>query len=293
MKRGIITLTLVTILVMNFSIMAFTCDLETLLLNQDPYPAVPGDYVELVFQVTGVENPECGTIKFTLQDKYPVEFDPGKESTITVSGGTFTKDFSSFLMVPYKVRVDADALDGDNPIEVSFLSSKTGLPPFSGESKQFNLNVENVKADFEIYVEDFDVSTNTLTLEVLNIAKSNVEALTLEIPKQDNIIVKGSNRNILGDLDSNEYTTADFEAKPSNGQIKVKIIYTDTNGVRRNLEKEVFFDKEYFSERKSQENGSSKGTYVIIVIVLVIVGWWIWRKKKRAKERLKNKKTNF
>ena len=33
-----------------------SCVLDTTLLNQDPYPAVPGDYVNLVFQVTGLQS---------------------------------------------------------------------------------------------------------------------------------------------------------------------------------------------------------------------------------------------
>ena len=53
---------------------------------------------------------------------------------------------------------------------------------------------------------------NEITIEVLNIEASDIEALTIEIPKQDNIEVKGPNKIVVGDLDSNEYTTAEFEA---------------------------------------------------------------------------------
>lgn len=266
------------LLLLNF-VFASQCLLEPQLINQDPYPAVPGDYVELVFQVSGVQNPECGEVSVSLVDKYPIKLDPNQIVTKTVAAGTFTKDYSSFLMVPYKVRIDEDALDGGNPIELSYSSDYQGKT--STYSKNFTLNVENVKADFEIFVKDYDATTKTLTFEVLNIAESDVQALTIELPKQDSINVKGSNRNIVGDLDSNEYTTADFEATPLSDKIRLTVYYTDSNGVRRTIEKEVEFDSSYFENRNGDTKQSNTGTYVVLIIVLGLVAYYFYRRHKR------------
>jgi len=59
----------------------------------------------------------------------------------------------------------------------------------------------------------------------------------LEIPKQTNIIVKGPNRVVVGDLDSNEYTTADFEATMRDGDLTIELTYSDTINVRRTISK--------------------------------------------------------
>ena len=37
-------------------VFAGVCDLDVSLINQDPYPAIQGDYVKLVFQVDGHSN---------------------------------------------------------------------------------------------------------------------------------------------------------------------------------------------------------------------------------------------
>tara|TARA_Y100000310_G_scaffold163491_1_gene163299 strand:+ start:12084 stop:12950 length:867 start_codon:yes stop_codon:yes gene_type:complete len=263
------------------SLVSASCNLEVSMINQDPYPAVPGDYVKIVFQVKGVENAECGKVTFSLLEKYPLSFDPDTESTIEISAGTSTKDYQSFLMVPYKVRVDENALDGDNPIEVSFSNS---ISEDSYLTKQFDLNIEDVKANFEIFVKNYDYLTNILTFEILNIADSDIEALTLEIPKQEGIIIKGANKNILGDLDSNEYTTADFEAIPNEGNFQTTIYYTDKTGTRRTSEKTVSFDSSYFQERKSDQKATSKWTYVFFVALILFIIYYVRKRMKKKTE---------
>jgi hypothetical protein len=96
------------------------CSIEVSLVNQDPYPAVPGEYVKLVFQIEGVQDTNCGEVQFGLVEKYPIIFDPNATKKVSLKSGTFARDYSTHLIVPYKVRVDSDAMDGDNPIEVTF-----------------------------------------------------------------------------------------------------------------------------------------------------------------------------
>ena len=79
-------------------ISAETCNLEVSLLNQDPYPAIPGEYVEVVFQIEGIANAECGTVYFELLENYPIQFDPNTNGRVTIESGTYKKDFSSFLI---------------------------------------------------------------------------------------------------------------------------------------------------------------------------------------------------
>jgi len=285
MKRGLLLVFGIYLGIMIISFTSASCNLKVSMINQDPYPAVPGDYVKLVFQIEGVNNIECGDVTFSLLKKYPISFDPGVDSTTQISAGTSINNYQSFLMVPYKVRVDKNALNGDNPIEVSF-SNSIGNKTY--QTKQFDLNIEDVKADFEIFVKNYDYTTNILTFEVLNIADSDIKALTLEIPKQKGIIVKGADKNILGDLDSNEYTTADFEATPQNGNIKAIIYYTDKTGTRRSLTKTVLFDSSYFQGRKADVKTTSKWIYVLVIVLGLLIVYFFYRriKKKKDKKRL-------
>lgn len=206
------------------------CILNISMINQDPYPAIPGDYVKLVFQIDGVDNPECGEVSITLNQEFPFTLDPGVQSSYSTST-FYQRDYRSILVAPFKVRVDREALDGANPIEVAVGYSKSGMKTVLLE--KFNVEIEDKRADFELYVKNYDTLTNTLTLEVLNVGKADIKSLTLKIPDQENISIKGSNTNLLGDLDSNDYTTADFEATSSGGKVNIEITYTDEINVRR------------------------------------------------------------
>lgn len=271
------------LLVVMFSlalVSAESCDLNVTLLNQDPYPAVPGDYVKLVFQVENVDSSECDDITFTLPADYPIEFNPGESGTRVFEKVDYVRDYESNLLIPYEVRINEDALDGSNPIDVAVQSKGS-----ASITKTFDIEVDDVRADFEIYVKDYDYATRELTLEILNIAEADVEALTLEIPKQDAVVVKGASKTIVGDLDSNEYTTADFEASPAQGEFNIKLTYSDTINTRRTVEKTVSFDSSYFTGRAADQKTTSKTTYAVWAVIAILIVWWIVRKIRKKKKR--------
>ena len=200
-----------------------------------------------------------------------------------MQGSTYVPNFKKTWLIPLKIRIDVDALDGYREIEVRY--GEEGSATSAVLSKKLNISIQDVRADFEISVKNYVPATNILTFEILNTAKSDVKALTLEIPSQENIVIKGSNRNIIGDLDSNDYTTADFEVTPSEGDITLNIIYTDTIDVRRSLNKTVYFNPSYFENRNTGQQGTSIWVYIIILVVVAVVGYWWYKRRQRKKEQ--------
>lgn len=277
MKKSLVVFSVALAILLVPTIIADSCNLDVSLINQDPYPAIPGDYVKVVFQIDGLSNPNCGVVDFRVKEEFPFSLDPGVQNPINIRSGTYSRSYSSFYIAPYQIRVSPDALEGDNPIEVSYT-----LGGSAEVLKEFDINIKDSRADFEVYVKDYDPLTHELTLEILNIEDVDVQALTVEIPKQDGIVVKGANRKVVGDLDSNEYTTTDFEATPMEGEVTLKIIYTDSINVRREINKTLTFDSSYYTDR----NGSSKKKpiWLYVIIVLIIV-WFIWRQYKKAQRR--------
>ncbi|MCX6750865.1 MAG: hypothetical protein NTZ83_05385 [Candidatus Pacearchaeota archaeon] len=262
------------------------CDITISLINQDPYPAIPGDYVKVVFQIDGIQNSACKVVTFGVKEDYPIHLDPNVQNPITINSGIYEKNYGSFYLAPYKLRLDENALDGDNPIEVYYSNSGA-----SNVIKEFDITVEDIRADFEIHVKNYDYTTRELTFEILNIAEADVQALTLEIPKQEGIEIKGANRIVVGDLDSNEYTTADFEAILPEGQtnINLNVIYTDSINTRRELQKVVDFDSSYFIDRTKDQK---KQPYWLYILIVAVIAFFVWRrisKKKREKERMKKR----
>jgi hypothetical protein len=259
-----------------------SCNLDVKLINQDPYPAIPGEYVKVVFQINGVDNPDCDGVSLKFMESFPFYLDPDTDAVTKIYGGTYELRYSSYLLAPYNVRVDENALDGENPIDLEFSSNQNSE---FGYIKRFNITVEDVKTDFEIFVEDYDSKSEILTFEILNVGENNVEALTVEIPKQENIIVKGNNVEIVGSLDSNEDTTFSYEAKPKDGEIKLNINYNDKIDVRRTLEKTVNFDLSYFKDRKRDEKQTSYWVYIFGVVLILVIIWLIRKSNSKKKKR--------
>ncbi len=276
--RKSVGVVLLILMSLSFAFAAEACDLDISLVNQDPYPAVQDDYVKLVFQIDGISSSDCGTVRFELLEKYPIAFDQGQQKEYVIESGTYTKDFQDFFMVTYKVRVDADAIDGENPIEVRY---SYGLG--TTETEEFNLEVQDVRAEFEIFVSNYDNANNELSIEILNIGAHDVEALTMEIPDQDGAVVKGSKIKIIGDIDSNEDSSADFEATLEDGEYKVVLKYSDEIGERRVVEKTFAFESEDFMNRAGEEKGNNSVGWIITVIVIA-AGIIIYRRKKKNKK---------
>jgi hypothetical protein len=266
------------VLAQHVSALSSSCDIGVKLINQDPYPIAPGDDFKAVFQVTGINDPTCGQVTFKLIEGFPFFLEPKEQGIRSINSGTYsTFEFKSFWIVPFKLIADKSALDGENTLRVSLTSTRWGEEIF-----QFNITIEDLIADFEVSIKDYESSTNTLTFEILNIGESDVEALTIEILKQENIEIKGNNRNIVGGLDSTEDTTFSFEAIPEDGEIKLIILYTDESNTRRMLEKTVVFDSTYFKGRVRDEKSTPFWVWGLVIIIIGIT-YWYWRKKKKKK----------
>lgn len=277
MKRGVI---LALLFLLSIKFISAACSLSVSMINQDPYPATPGESVKIVFQIEGVSNRECGIIEFELKENYPFTIDPESVNPIKINSGTYTNKYSSFYLATYKLRINEDALKGDTPIEVLYSSGLSNIQ----KVEEFNIYIEDTTADFEIHVKDYNANTRALTFEILNIEDVDIEAMTIEIPKQENIQIKGANRVVVGDLDSNEYTTADFEAIMKDGKIDLTIYYTDSVNVRRQINKTINFDSSYFTDLSRDKVSQPWWLYILI---LVAVGWFGWRKYKKHKLKKK------
>jgi len=279
LKRGYNFIFFLGLTIFLTAVVAAECNLNASLINQDPYPAVPGDYVKLVFQITGVGDPNCGDITAELVPEYPISFDPNIDSKKIIKGGTYTKDYNSYLMVPYKVRVDGEALDGDTPIKLIFGSDQESL-----KIEQFDLNIKDVRVEFEAYINDYDPNTLILTIEIINPGENDVEALAVEIPDQDNIVIKGSNINVIGALDSKDYTTAEFKGNLKKGYIDLIIRYTDEINERRTDNIKVYFDPKYFGDGKGSTTKVIYIIYLVSIVVLSIIVYFVYKKIRKKKK---------
>lgn len=261
------------------------CALNVTLVNQDPYPSIPNDYVKVVFKLTGLEGRDCQDVNFQVVQDYPFSADPGTPLNINVSSGTYTTDYSSYVLLPFKLRVDPNAVDGENDLQVEFSSTSGGS--HISQIKKFPIQIKNALTDFEVSIKDYVESTRTITFEILNTGKGDAQALTVDIPQQNTLTVKGSSRSIIGNLNSYEDTSFSYEAIPSAGPINMVVSYTDSNEVRREINKTVSYDPVYFTNRVRDIKSSPTTTYAVVIIIIALIVFWIIRRRVKNKRRHK------
>jgi len=291
------------------------CVLNVSMVNQDPYPAIPNDYVTVVFQVSGVENPNCNGAKFELINSYPFSLDENN-SMYVLNGTTWTSAYKYEWMIPYKLRINKDALDSDYTLTVKYLPGDAD--PSKGYIVQdFNVSVEDARTSFDAVIQES--TTSEVSIAIANTGKYTANSVVVRIPEQENYKATGTDGQMVGNLESGDYTIVGFTLSsiqssmqfPGNqtqktapqsesNKLKFDVYYTDNIGERRVVNMELALNNEVSSAAgnftmkngaKTTSNASSWYPLAIVLIVM-IAGIFIYRKfSKKIQDKKKNSKS--
>ncbi|MFA5723560.1 MAG: hypothetical protein WC979_04855 [Candidatus Pacearchaeota archaeon] len=227
MKRSYLIYMFIAILLMTISFISaaddslHTCNLNISIINQDPYPAIPGSYVKVVFQVNGVSQSQCQNgVSFKLIPSYPFSLDDGNY-IVTLDKSTYTQGYNGYWMVPYTVRVDKDALDGNNTLQIGYRLADW-LDSSSYSIQKFNIEVKDSRTQFDSVIQE--ATSSEVSIAIANVGKYTANSVVVRIPTQDDYTVTGTDGQMIGNLDSGDYTLVGFSiAKKARAQ-------TTTNG---------------------------------------------------------------
>lgn len=222
------------------------CALNVSLVNQDPYPAQPNSYVNIVFQVSWLQNYVCNGSRFELVQSYPFSLD-GNDWVRILPDDTYIQDYKKDWMVPYRLRIDKDALDGDAEVEVHY---SPGIWDNSTPAiKKFNITIRDARTIFDAVLQD--VSGSEVSIAIANAGKYAANAVVVRVPQQDDFLVTGTDGQMVGNLAAGDYTVVSFSIAPKAAgfsrnasignasfrqgprDLKLEIYYTDNIGIRR------------------------------------------------------------
>lgn len=324
MKKILTMLILTSILLMNPAVNADlnvidAVSLEVTLVNQDPYPAEPGGYVDLLFKVENDGIQKAENVIFELMPKYPFSLEPGISAIKELGTVGSEQDGDNAFLLKYKIRVDEDAIDGENEIDINYKYGSV-VATYLGT---FDVEISDPKTDFEVVMQDSSVDSTTFA--IANIGTNTAYSLIIRIPEQSSFKVSGPSANVVGNLDAGDYTLAGFQItsvgslvnktdrtglkqKPfmtegnftgeigTREDIAVDISYTDELGIRRTIQKEVELDltakTRSESSIKTAESdklfdGGNGLLYIgigAVGIIAIIVLFKLWNRKKKPKK---------
>ena len=285
------------------SVSAENCGLSISLINQEPYPAIPGDYVDVVFQVDGVENPDCEGAIFELITPYPFSVDEN-DTTRVLDGSTWVSKYKTEWMIPYKIRVDEDAFDGNATLTIKYGEETKFI------SQDFDIVIQDSRTNFDAVIQE---STNSeVSIAIANTGKYTANSVVVRIPEQNGFRITGTDGQMVGNLDSGDYTIVSFsltsmiqrnmqtsdsdkDVKPNfqnqESDLQFDIYYTDALGERRIVNMELPLQMastlltedgempEGFPGRNiGQQDSGINWTFWIIIVVLIIGGFILYKK---------------
>lgn len=132
--------------------------------------------------------------------------------------------------IKFDMIVDSQAQTGVYNIPIKISGINYSASDFIG------LGVAGI-TDFEL---SYQESGSSFLLSVSNIGVNPAKAVSVEIPPQNSFSVSGSNTQVIGNLNSGDYTSANFQvSQTGRSDMAIKILYTDAAGVRRSIDKKL------------------------------------------------------
>ncbi len=295
MKKILILSLALFILVGSFSF-AYAADASTTpqirvtLLNQDPDPAQQGDVVELRFKIENLGGETNYDVVTEILPKYPFSLYTG-DSLINIGKLRAGQTGADSVIVTYKLKVDSLAVQGDNEIELQIKSN--GAVLFSYTNNEFLVKISDyTEPDLKVYIRENTILTpnskGTLTIEIANVDITDVKFLQLNLlPNEDYHLLSSSGYVYIGDIDSDDTESEDFEifvkdTKDGKITIPVQLKYQDSN--ENNFEKQYDLEFNVYSSGELSKYGLIQRSYWGYIVVLVIIGiaaWYFWKKRRR------------
>ncbi|MGA2130592.1 MAG: hypothetical protein ABSG05_03220 [Candidatus Pacearchaeota archaeon] len=285
-------------------------------LDYSPFPANPGEYFDLWLsgQYFGSNNAQTAT--FQLQPNFPFSLDPSESAnqTIVLVGG------QNFL-VHYKVKVDSNAVNGDNELDVLYTTDPTSNV---WVLKKLDVSVANAQTSFAAVIQSSTGTSSGYSFSIVNTGENTANSVIVQVPSQPNFRVVGTNGQVVGNLAAGDYTVVNFNIVPtfsrtgtgnfsgvntSFGQggsasrnLTIEIDYTDNIGVRRIVFDTVDFTPSlsgsatnitglttaggvYLTRTRTTSSGGSVFSNIFFwLFVIAIAGGFIFYYKKHPEE---------
>ncbi|MFZ3166471.1 MAG: hypothetical protein WA130_02565 [Candidatus Methanoperedens sp.] len=149
---------------------------------------------------------------------------------------------------------------------------------------QNNYSTNNLIGLVVAGITDFDVSyvetVGSFSLNVANVGISPASAVAVNLLRQKNFSITGSNTSVLGNLNPGDYTSAPFQITKTAGAgnvLEFEIQYTDTSGQRHTITKSLLVT---LSSTSTQSRGTSSTNYTLWIVIVVIILVLYWQRGK-------------
>ena len=140
-------------------------DIAVNIINQEPDPAEPGRYVDVRFKFDNNGTKETKNIEVEILLNYPFSLDPGIDAVKNIGTLQSMQKGDVGAIVKYKLRVDKNAVEGENEIKIRYRVDKGVWITL----KEFFVDVQT--HDAILAIEDISVDKDTVEPGLNSIVK--------------------------------------------------------------------------------------------------------------------------
>jgi hypothetical protein len=183
MKKIVLGLIGVLLLVVSVQAQSINPQLSVIMTKHDPFPAEAGQYFTLWIKLQNLGGIEARNVTLEILDTFPFTIDPNEERTRSFGTVKAGED----VLAQYRVRVEDNVVEGNNPIDVRL--STDGRVFFT---TSFDIYVESMLVDFEIgnmasEPENLfsDTENNKLTITLHNVGEGEAKLVKTELRLPD------------------------------------------------------------------------------------------------------------
>lgn len=204
-------------------------DIRVSMVNQEPDPVEPGEYVDVKFKIENYGSEATNPIEITLENMYPFTIVGDGEATKIISGLERRQKADDSEIVTWRLKIDKDAAEGNNEIIVSYKEKSVTR----GEivyKESFYVDVRTSDTILEIV----DIQTNPemmvpgtptdVVLKLKNLGDSFIKDVSvgMDLTGLDIATIQGSAEKIVPKIDGNEDVTVSFKMiADASSEIKV------------------------------------------------------------------------
>ncbi|MFP4403211.1 MAG: COG1361 S-layer family protein [Candidatus Woesearchaeota archaeon] len=149
------------------------------LVNQEPDPAEPGRYVDVRFMLENIGSEDLDDIEVEFLETYPFTLDQDDALKKIGKLASFQKDQNA-LIIKYKVRVDNNAIEGENTLKLRLKKGDGDWLTYSFDIrvrvKDATLSLEQVTTNPSPILPGSD---STISLKVKNLAESPLKDISV------------------------------------------------------------------------------------------------------------------
>ncbi|MFW5745978.1 MAG: COG1361 S-layer family protein [Nanoarchaeota archaeon] len=160
-------------------------DIRVSLLNQMPDPVSAGRYVDVKYQILNVGNAPVSNFTIQIEDQFPFSIDNTDDAVKEIGSIGKLQFEEQGIIVEFRVRVDPNAIDGDNELRVAYSYTAEGRRRQLERTDTIRVRAADASLSIqEVTVQPDQVEPGKeglVSVRVANLAKTNLRDISFKI----------------------------------------------------------------------------------------------------------------